>query len=213
MSSSGIVSLYYRYLTHLKKRKKFVAPLQLTGRIEDYLVHEFIGYAYQESGGRLLGKSNLGGRDQQKYDIAFVKGVSPDSERIVALVEAKYLRNAHRTSSDDNARDETLTTLKDLGRQLHRFGGLKHGGIPVELLSRNKEVYGLVFASYSKPVKIEDKKEAFYKDVKRKAKGIGFRFLDYETPQLNSVYEDVKVPALGTIYRVSLRTGLWRSRQ
>jgi len=211
VTTQGVTQLYYGYVVHLGSRKEFIAPLQLTGRLEEFLVHEFIGYSYAASGKELLGLSNLGNRSEQKYDIAFVKGKSPQSKVIVGLVEAKYLGNAHRLDGIDTAKDEVATTLKDLRRQLHRVGEASHAGIPVRLKSRNKEVYGLVFVSYTKPMSEPDGKEAFYTFVKRRAQERGFRFLDYETPQLNSVYEDVNVEVLGKIYSVSLRAGLWRA--
>ncbi len=68
MTTIGITQLYYKFLGHLRSRTEFIAPLQLTGRLEVYLVHEFIGYAYGESGGKLLGLANLGNRGEQKID-------------------------------------------------------------------------------------------------------------------------------------------------
>lgn len=211
MTTRGITQLYYRYIGHLRDRTEFIAPLQLIGRLEDYLVHEFIGYAYQESGKKLLGLSNLGNRGQRKIDIAFVQGKYPDQTVIMGLVEAKYLRNAHRLSNIDSAKDEIATTLEDFKQQLYTFERDNQGGIPVRLRSRNSEVYGLVFVSYTKPLDEPQGKEGFYSLVKKKAREKGFRFLDYETPHLNSVYEDVKVDALGRQYNVSLRSGLWRA--
>ena len=215
-TTRGITQLYYGYIGHLRSRTEFVAPLQLTGRLEDYLVHEFIGYSYKESGGKLLGLSNLGNKNEQKIDIAFVQGSTPESPVITGLVEAKYLRNAHRFSPIDSAKDEVATTLKDFHRQVRRFEKGVHASIPVHLRSRNGELYGLVFVSYTKPVaqsRSKDKEE-FFSFVKKRAKEKGFRFLDYETPHLNSVYEDLPVKALETQYHVTLRAGLWRaSRQ
>jgi hypothetical protein len=213
MTTTGITQLYYKFLGHLRTRTEFIAPLQLTGRLEDYLVHEFIGYAYGESGGKLLGLSNLGNRGEQKIDIAFVQGTSPETPVIIGLVEAKYLRNAHRFSPIDSAKDEVLTTLKDFHRQVRRFERNQHARIQVHLRSRNGEVYGLIFVSYTKPVnqsRYTDKEE-FFAFVKQRAGGLGFRFLDYEAPHLNKIYEDKPVDALGTKYHVSLRTGLWRA--
>jgi hypothetical protein len=213
VTTRGITQLYYKYIGHLRDRKEFIAPLQLTGRLEDYLVHEFIACAYRESGGKLLGLSNVGSRGEQKFDIAFIQGSSPRSPVIIGLVEAKYLRNAHRLSEIDSAKDEIATTLKDLQRQVRRFDKDKHAGIPVYLRSRNKEVYGLVLVSYTKPVDHSQRKdkEEFYKFVKKRAVERRLRFLDYETPELNSVYEDEAVAALGTRYHASLRAGLWRA--
>lgn len=213
MTTTGITQLYYKFVGHLRSRTEFIAPLQLTGRLEDYLVHEFIGYSFGESGGKLLGLSNLGNRGEQKIDVAFVQGDSPDSPVIIGLVEAKYLRNAHRFSPIDSAKDEVATTLKDFQRQVRGFKLDVHARIPVHLRSRNAEVYGLIFVSYTKPAtqsRPRDKEE-FFKFVKKRAGELGFRFLDYETPHLNKVYEDKRVDALGMQYLVSLRTGLWRA--
>jgi len=213
MTTRGITQLYYKFVGHLRSRTDFIAPLQLTGRLEDYLVHEFIGYAYGESGGKLLGLSNLGNRGEQKIDIAFVQGGSPASPVIIGLVEAKYLMNAHRFETIDSAKDEVAKTLKDFQWQVRKFEKDLHADMQVHLRSRNSEVYGLVFVSYTKPVNQSrhKDKEVFYAYVKKRAGELGFRFLDYETPHLNKVYEDKTVDALGTQYFVSLRTGLWRA--
>jgi len=211
MPTKGIFSLFVGYVRHLRDRREFVAPLQLTGRLEYYLVHEFIGHVFQASAGRLLGKVNLGGKGEQKFDISFVEGTPASPETIVALVEAKYLGNAHRTDPVDTARDEISTTLKDLRRQLHRFTGTTHAKTPVRLRSLNKEVYGLVFASYTKPVGELYAKNDFYRDVNRRATEYGFRYHDLPTPWLHPVYDDIEVKILGTVYRVTLRAGLWRA--
>jgi hypothetical protein len=211
MPTKGVFDLYLGYIRHLSSRSQFIAPLQLTGRLEYYLVHEFIGHAFQASGGQLLGKTNLGNKGEPKIDIAFVEGSSPESERVSILVEAKYLQNAHRTSSIDDALDEISTTLKGLSSQLYRFTRVTQGTIPVRLRSLNKEVYGLVFASYTKPTSEKQDKEEFYRDIIRKATTYGFRYHDLPTPRLHPVYDDVEVRALGTLFRVSLRSALWRA--
>lgn len=213
MPTRGVFELYLGYIRHLRDRKLFIAPLQLTGRLEYYLVHEFIGHVFQASGGKLLGKANLGNRGEPKIDIAFVEGASPESEKVTILVEAKYLQNAHRTSSIDDAKDEIATTLKDLARQLYKFTRATQGTLPVRLRSVNKEVYGLVFASYTKPTGAQDGKEDFYKDIGRKSATYGFRYHDLPTPWLHPVYDDVEVNTLGTRFRVTLRAGLWRARK
>ena len=71
MPNSRIIKLYEEFPGYLFRKKEFIAPLQLTGRLEDYLVHEFIGYTYEETNGELLGISNLG--KGQRFDIAFTK--------------------------------------------------------------------------------------------------------------------------------------------
>ena len=215
MTTAGITKLYDRFADHLESRKEFVAPLQLTGRLEEYLVREFIGYAYRASGHKLLGLSNLGKKKEPRIDIAFIQGKAPESPTIVGLVEAKYLRNAHRYEETDSARDEVWTTLKDFQLQVHAFEGAKqrHAGIPVHLSSRNHEVYGLVFVSYTKPIGQyrDENKRKFHSFVLRKAREADFRYYDLKTPRLDSVYENEPVEALGTEYKVSLRIGLWRA--
>jgi hypothetical protein len=192
----GIIRLYYEYLQHLQSRKEFIAPLQLTGSLEDYFVREFIAFAFRASGGELLGMSNFGIKGEQKFDIAFTKGKSIQSRSIVGLIEAKYIGNAHRAETIDTARDEVSAKLKDLKRQLRQFSSDSHGELPVRLRSRNREVYGLVFVSGTKPLGEPSGKLGFHA---------------YETPQLNSVYDDLPVTGLGIPFSVSLSAGLWRA--
>lgn len=205
VSMRGVTTLYYSYLKYLSKERKKIALLQLTGRIEDYLVREFIWHAHTKHN---FGVANIGSKNQQKIDICLLKG-KLDNPTIYCMVEAKYFRNKHRLW--DNATDEIGYTLKDLNRQLHYFNYSKHGNMEVGLISKSHSIYGLVFASYVNNKKDKSKKDKFYKDIKNAACKY-FKYHDLPNPGFRKVFDDVKVRVLNTDFYVTLKGGLWKRR-
>lgn len=212
---TGITSLFYSFLDTLKKEKEKLALLQLTGKIEEYLVKEFVYHIHLKSEGNRFALINLGNRGEQKIDICILKGRSPerdDKAKIVGFIEAKYLRNRHRVWKS-SAKDEITTTLKSLKKQLHTFKPMKHAEYPVNLSSKRKSIYGLVFASYVNESKDEDDKNRFYKGILEKDIAKKFRYHDLPEPYFRKVYDDVKITVLNTDYHVTMRAGLWRIKE
>ena len=208
----GIINIYYSFLESIGKEKSKLAYLQLSGKLEDYLVKEFIYLICKNSEGQRLALSNVGNKNERKYDIAVLKG-SLDKPTITILIEAKYIRNKHRAWNYD-AEDEIMTILKSLKSQMGRFESKKHGNFDVRLESRGKHIYGLVIASYAEDSLndklISDKsKKVYYNKVLKKAKMLGFRYHDLLKPYFRSIYEDKTVKVLDTFKRTSLRAGLW----
>ncbi len=209
-----ITEIYDSFLQALSDKSESIAPLQLTGRLEDYLVHEFIAHVYKETQGELLGLSNLGNRGEQKYDVAFVKNNSMGEREIVSAFEAKYIRNAHRLREKEDATDEITTTLRSLSNQLKDIIQAAHGDCLVARETVGTNVYGLVFASCRKSSPGDGSKRDFFdKKILGKAKEMGFTSYGSNggDPIFNRVYEDVEVPAVGRKYYLTLRVGLWQS--
>jgi len=190
--------------------------LQLTGKLEDRLTKEFASCIYKESEGGLIALSNVGKKGEQKIDLAilegdFSKGIERKNATIRALVEAKYLRNVHKLCLG-NAKDELAGTLKDLRRQLWTFHGAEHGGFPVRLSGRRRDIYGLVFVSYVRADDQADDEKDFLGRIRNLAKDFGLTYNDLKkTPWLQSVYEHEPVIVLKRKFTVSLRVGLWRA--
>ena len=208
MSNSRIIKLYEEFPGYLFRKREFIAPLQLTGRLEDYLVHEFIGYTYKETDGELLGISNLG--KGQRFDIAFTKVIGENQGEVAALLEAKYLRNVHRILKF-SATDEITTALNGLSDQLK---GKREIGLPefiVKLEPQDNKIYGLVFASYVTTDGRNNDKEKFYKSIEEKAEEKGFSPYDHHSVFFDGVYEDAEVKTFEKTCSVTLRMGLWTS--
>ncbi len=214
--TTGVTKLFSSFLPRLYKNRAKIAPLQLSGRLEDYLVHEFIAHIFLASHGQRFGVTNFGNRGEQRFDIAVLARIPSGDLCTLALIEAKYLRNRQKLGQG-NAMDETKVTLRDLRRQLVRVEKNSQGGIKVRLTGRRREVYGLVFGSYvCESPESDDKKDSytdkkrFYDDCLKKAEECRLRYHDLPYLRLPSVFEDEPVIVLGTRYLVSLRAGLWR---
>ena len=212
MSTTGLIQLYYDFREVLRRERKKIAALQLTGRLEEYLTHEFGYHIYRGSRGRLFVITNYGAQGQSRIDIVVLKPGKPDGQPYIkALVEAKYLRNAHRLG-DHTAHDETRQALSGLARQLKRSAGFRHGEYEVRLSARRKEIYGLVFGSYvaggARAPRLP--KDEFYQDCLDRAIQAGLRYHDLNNPAWREVFDDVDVAVLGRKYQVSLKMGLWR---
>lgn len=201
----GILSTVHQFLRYLRRHKRKIAYLQLTGRIEDYLVKELIYFAHRK---KIFAITNIGKTDQQKIDICLLKGTI-EEPKIYGMIEAKYLRNIHRAWLRASATDEIATSLKSLKKQLHPFRRTRHGGMDVKLFSRSCNIYGLVFASYVSAEKDDVGKKHFYDAILKKAAS-DFSFHDLSRPYFRPVYDDVKIKALDTVFYVTLKCGLWR---
>ena len=191
MSVYGITELYEGFPQYLKNNSKLIAPLQLTGRLEDYLVREFISYSYMKTGGEILGLANLG--KKQRFDIALAKYLGEKEVEVVGLLEVKYLRNRHRVLPFD-AKDETASALKRLHEQVN---GEREKGLPefsVKLEPQNNMIFGLVFASYATEGRLTNDKEEFYnRHIIENAKKERFVPASNNTELLDSVHEDADV--------------------
>lgn len=202
----AILPIYYHFLRYLRKHNKKTAYLQLMGRIEDYLVKEFICYAHEK---KIFAISNYGKKNQQRIDICLLKGTHR-KPIVYGMIEAKYLRNVHRAWSG-NATDEIVPTLKSLKTQLHIFKKSKQGRFGVKLNARSRNIYGLVFASFVSQKKEDAKKKRFYDSILEKA-ARDFRYHDLHKPYFRPVYDDVKIKALDAIFYVTLKCGLWKKK-
>jgi len=215
----GVTTIYYSFIRYLKRNRSKFAFLQVAGRMEDVLVKEFAYHIWRESKGSRYPMTNVGNEQEQKFDIVILRGrlgetkeKSESSCEICSLIEAKYLQRRHR-AWEFNANDETRPSLKGLRRQLGEFRSGKHYGFRVKLQARNRDVYGLVMASYVSPrpnggPKRESEKEGLFKDALNSASG--FRYHDLPTPRFDRVYDDIKVSLLEGKRYCTLRAGLWK---
>ena len=223
LTTKSVEQLFDSFRTELRQGRRQYAPLQLTGRIEDYLVKEFAFHIFRQTRGEWLPLVNVGKSGEQKVDIAILEGdlhgcapgTSGDVTRgkvaLRALIEAKYLGNMSRICLGD-AWDETAKTLKSLAKQAHPYKKKTHGGFRVRLNRNTRNIYGLVFASFvSFPAIDSAEEKAFYRDVSEKAQKLRLRYFDLPGKAwLKECYLREPVKALGTTFYVSLRAGLWR---
>jgi hypothetical protein len=209
----GVISLYDGFRLHLRTPavRERVIPLQFAGRIEDYLVKEFVSYLHHASLGRRFAQTNQGCSGQQKVDIAILRG-TPSGEAVVeSFLEAKYIMNRHRRSDKPwGAMDQLRTTLDSLQHQLELKPKAEHGFHRVRLSARSTKVYGLVFASYTRREDESDESSKFFGRVLELAAAHGMRYHDLERPYFRPVYQDEPVTILGEKWSASLKIGLWR---
>jgi hypothetical protein len=214
--TKSLLRIYDSYLEKLRAAKAELAALQLTGKLEDRLTKEFASCVYACSAGDLIALSNVGKKGEQKIDIGvlqgdFSKAIDRRNASVRALVEAKYLRNAHKLCLG-NAQDEIVGTLKDLRRQLWTFNRKEWGGFPVRLSGQRRDIYGLVLVSYVRPNDEPDGEGTFLERIRTQAKQLGFTYNDLSsTPWLQRVYDRVPVVALKRSFSASLKAGLWRA--
>lgn len=210
---TGVIDLYYSFLKYLKGKREEIAPLQLTGKIEDYLVKEFIYHIYNISKGNVFALTNLGNKRERKIDICLLKG-NAKNPIIYGMIEVKYLRNRHRLSHHD-ATDEIYQSLYSLSQQIAPFSRKEHGGYKVKLSAKSKNIYGIVFASYvTETYGDKERKEEFYnKKILKKAEKLGFRYHDLKKPYFRPIFEDVSIDVLNEKYYITLKAGLWNRRK
>ena len=217
----GISPSYYSFREYIRKNSKKFAFLQLAGRMEDMLVKEFAYHIWHESKGNRYPMTNVGKKGEQKFDIVILRGRLGESKKesqssceVCTLVEAKYVQRRHK-AFEGNANDETKGSLESLRSQLGEFKSDMQFGFRVKLQARNRDIYGLVIASYVATKRCEastraSEKESFFTGVLQRAKGLGFRYLDFPYPTFDKVYDDVEVTVLKGKRVCSLRVGLWK---
>ncbi len=210
----GVNSLYDSFIKHLREQKeeqKKISVLQLSGKIEDFLVKEFVYHVYQKTQGKVFFALNFGSKSprQQEIDICLIRRKSP--YEIYGMIEAKYISNRQKFPYlASPATDLIKPILKSLKKQVHVFKESSHVGIDVNLLSK-ANIYGLVFASYVSEKKDKKEKKNFYKKVRDKASLENFRYRDHPKPYFDRIFDDVEVNFLGSTFYTTLRAGLWVS--
>jgi len=203
----GIGNIYHNYIKHLKSKEEEISVIQLTGRIEDFLVKEFIYYVYTESNKKIFGLTNVGKSKEQKIDICLQRKVKGQIE-IMGMIEAKYIRNIHRYDTKLNAKDEINSSLKSFETQVHKFDRSTHGGYNVNLISKDNNIYGLIFASYAN-TKQDNDWNKYREGIISKANDFGFKYHDKSKAYFDIAYENVSKTIFDEEYFVSLASGLW----
>lgn len=209
---AGISEYYYEYIKYLQSQQKRIAPLQLTGKLEEYFVREFVHFVFEKSSGKHLVLTNYGNSRERKIDMCFIRRDRSNPDPVIfGMVEAKYIRNIHRIHEDKKAWDEIDETLKSLHDQTGTCKEEKHGDLEVKLISKNHRIYGLVFASHVtyKDENSSDSKE-FFNKILEKAKD-RFKFYDLlnQNPRLDAIYNREKIKVLGKTAYATLKAGLW----
>lgn len=202
------------FVTHLEQRRKHIGLLQLTGKLEGYLTHEYVTYLFYQTEGSAFGLTNLGRSQESQVDIVMLrKQPTHPSQEIYELIEAKYFRNRHRNWRDASAFDEVTPSLKSLAHQLAYRPGPEHGFYPVNL--GYPSPYGLVFASF---VKREDDTrqgmkndtaQRFLQKITQRAQNLGFHDIGSDQPTFHLAYAGQPVAFHGLTYQVSLAVGVW----
>lgn len=208
----GVVPLYRAFRKHLLARKKTLAPIQLLGRMEDYLTKEFAGIILSESGGQVLPMINVGKRPEgRRIDIALAEGDLSKERKLTirGFIELKYVRNRHRWGPN-TAYDETGTAFKSLEGQLQRVSAPTYAGQKVKLRGARGDTYGLVFASFVSEGEDKAGESEFVEKVIKAAKRRSFNEASRKAPTLRRIYTNAPVELLKAKYRVSLYVGLWR---
>ena len=204
---AGIIRLYESFRESLKENQDEIAVLLMSGLIENYFLYKFASHVH-ETDPNLLVITNCGLKKQQKIDAAIAKG-----NYIKALIEFKHLPNLSRSIYKKSQYDISgpLNKLSEQVRLVSKKR--KTGGYhKLRLWSKNRYVYGLVIASYVRPEEEEDKAEVHYKKIEayRPKKAKYLKYYDGWVPKLDKEnLVDTSVNALGTEYKVTLRTGIW----
>jgi hypothetical protein len=209
----GLIETYYSFRRELHERRQVIAAMQLMGRQELHLAGEFAGHIWRHSEGQRLAYTNLGLKGTRRYDLAVLRPGDGTDPTVEALVEVKYVRNRHRAwPNARGAFDEIRSCLSDLADQVDPFVGDEHGNLEVSLRSREARVHALVFVACTLREDDDPRiKSSLFSATREAAKALRLRYHDKPTPQLDCVFEDVDVHALGHQFRVSLSMGLWVS--
>ena len=142
-----------------EKNKRKISCLKLTGSLEDYLVKEL---AYQFLTNRFRVYLNMGAR-RRKIDMCIISKTGKNNTyQIRALIEVKYLSNAHWDVRDSarfgwEGRYETLITqlgtinnntsdnLKGIREKMKLMNKTSHPDMDIIWKDQEVEVYGLIF--------------------------------------------------------------------
>lgn len=227
------INLYKDFLNHLKEKSKFIANLQLSGKLEQYLVTEFIGFVHKETNGDILGFTNLGNKNERKIDIALVKRAQIDDTylnqpkgdnnlEIVYAVESKYINNKHRIQEGSQAKDNIRTSIKSLKEQISETNNKmksekypKHADLPIGQNLIRTGIYGLIFASFvSESGEKEDKEErmeTFHNRIKGCFDDYGFLLVCANTNGnfFDIIYKEI-IFSLKSTFNATLEIGLWK---
>ena len=245
---TGVIDLYLSFLNHLRKSKERIAVLPLSGKFEDYLVKEFAYHVQRSSKGSVFCMANCGktkgskhdnkgdgkDKDAHKVDICLFRKKGNDivqvhefskndfdKVEIFGMMEAKHFSNKDHIDANEGE----LYDFLDLYRKLETHPKKTQGGYIVNLYSKRRRIYGLLFVTYyderEKGQECKKAKEEWFTKVSDYAKGNWRRkrqsqcFRSYKSnqPYLNSVFEDVEVRLFDSLVYVSLRTGLWIPRR
>jgi len=68
---AGVIKTYYYFLRRLRCQRRKVAALQLSGKLEHWLVSEYVYHLYQISRGQQFAVTNTGirNRNEKKIDL------------------------------------------------------------------------------------------------------------------------------------------------
>jgi hypothetical protein len=213
---TGVIELVNLFLRHLGNENvaRRIAPLQLAGRIEDYLVKEFMQFVFQQSEGRRFCDTNYGLRGEPRVDIAIRRCDSHGREVLEALIEAKYLRNrGHRHGKPHDKFDEIGETLLSLRKQLEFVPGPMQGKTVVRRRSRSVNVYGLVFAGYARREEEDDSSKDFLGRIRKTGNELGLCFHDLPMPYFRKAFRELPLIVFGEKWLISLWGGLWCIRK
>lgn len=81
-----ITCLYGLFLEHLREQEEKISVLQLSGKIEDFLVKEFAYYVSKKTKGKDFVLTNYGKKDDhRKIDICLIRRKSPGPRQMIRL--------------------------------------------------------------------------------------------------------------------------------
>lgn len=209
----GVIELVNEFRSYLRRddTSSRVAPLELSGRIEDYLVREFMQCVYWSTHGAMFCEFNLGSKGEQKVDVSIVNKDAHGEEYIQAFLEAKYLQNRGRRWAGMREKyDEIRDTIRKLAKQLRMDPKETHGGITVRLGTRFAQAYGLIFVGYTRHDIEPDESGRFLERIVTIANEYSLRGLDLDEPYLVPAFVDKQVNVMDHLWSCSLWIGLWR---
>jgi len=203
----NLKSSFNSFLEYLNDNRERISYLQLTGKIEDYLVKEFCYLIYDKSKGENAAVINLGSskKKEKVVDICIIAGKNLNYIEIVEMIEVKYFRNWHRFRPYD-AKDNIRTLMKGFNKQIYSIEKEKHGWFKIN--SNVKRVKAIAFASFVSYEESDNKKEDYYTRILNVAK---VEFADNIISRFNlqKVYEDMEVILFNKKIYVTLRSGIW----
>lgn len=195
------------FLDYLNDNRQKIGYIQLTGKMEKFLVKEFCYFIYTKSKGKYATAIDMGKKKEKRIDICVIAGQQLDYEQIeiVALIEAKYFRNWHRffPLTDE---DKILEIMKGFIKQIYPVEKDSHGWF--NLNSSVKRVNAIAFASFVSYEQKDSKKEAYYTRILNTARKM-FENDIISTFSFQRAYEDTEIELFNKKIYVTLRAGLW----
>ncbi len=203
----NLKSYYIDFLKYITNNRERISYLQLTGKIEDYLVKEFCYFIYSESKGNYAAVVNLGSskKKEKVIDICIIAGKNLNEIEIVEMIEVKYFRNWHRFRPYD-AKDNIRTLMKSFNKQIYPVENETHGWFKIN--SNVKKVKAIAFASFLSYEENDNKKEVYYTRIINVAKE---EFVNNIISRIDfqKVYNDTEVILLNKKIYATLRSGIW----